>query len=82
MVTRREIHKEDGDLVVEYEQISGERRLRAFKVGRTVASAGYNSAMPKKKRQAKIELAIIENLQREDLNPKLGLRASISAVCR
>src|SRR3990167_3478819 len=32
VVTRKEIQKEDGGLVVEYELIAGERRLRAAKI--------------------------------------------------
>lgn len=67
VVTRKEIEKEDGGLTVQYELIAGERRLRASKliglrevpvVIRTSEDDG----------QMKLELAIIENLQREDLN--------------
>lgn len=66
VVTRKEIEREDG-LFVEYELIAGERRLRASKIAglpqvpvliRTDAENG----------KIKLELAIIENLQREDLN--------------
>jgi ParB family chromosome partitioning protein len=67
VVTRAEVEKDDGGLQSVYELIAGERRLRASKlvglrevpvVIRTQHEDG----------QMKLELAIIENLQREDLN--------------
>ncbi|MDP2593708.1 MAG: ParB/RepB/Spo0J family partition protein [bacterium] len=67
VVTRREKTTDEGGLVSEYELISGERRLRAARL------AGLNQ-VPALIRQGaggekeKLELAIIENLQREDLN--------------
>ncbi len=68
VVTRKEIEKPDGGLVVEYELISGERRLRASKLaGLKEVPAVIRSGDETDK--AKLELAIIENLQREDLNP-------------
>ncbi|HRY62491.1 MAG TPA: ParB/RepB/Spo0J family partition protein [Candidatus Paceibacterota bacterium] len=67
VATRREIEKEDGGLAVEYELISGERRLRASRLAGlsqvpVVIRTGEQSDT------LKFELAIIENLQREDLN--------------
>lgn len=65
-VSRVELEKEEGGLVTEYELIAGERRLRASKLAGVsqvpaIIRVGDTSMM-------KLELAIIENLQREDLN--------------
>lgn len=68
VVTRKEILKEDGGLTTEYELIAGERRLRASKLaGLREVPALIRSKEDDDK--TKLELAIIENLQREDLNP-------------
>lgn len=67
IVSRVEVEKSDGGgLVTEYELIAGERRLRAAKLAMVpqvpvVIRTGDTALM-------KLELAIIENLQREDLN--------------
>jgi ParB family chromosome partitioning protein len=66
-VTRVEFVTPEGGLGVQYELIAGERRLRASRL------AGI-SQVPVIIRmgdtaQEKLELAIIENLQRSDLNP-------------
>jgi ParB family chromosome partitioning protein len=68
VVTRVEKSKEDGGIAVEYELISGERRLRASRLAglREVPSIIRTDAQDSR---IKLELAIIENLQREDLNP-------------
>lgn len=68
VVTRKEYQKEDGGLGVKYELIAGERRLRASKM----AGLQHVPALirtDEESDQMKLELAIIENLQREDLNP-------------
>ena len=66
VVSRQETYLPDGGIKVEYELIAGERRLRASKLAGilqvpVVVRSGDDS-------RAKLELAIIENLQREDLN--------------
>ncbi len=66
-VSRKEIQKEDGGLAAEYELIAGERRLRASKIaGVTSVPVLIRDAFDDDK--TKLEIAIIENLQREDLN--------------
>ncbi|HEY4498855.1 MAG TPA: ParB/RepB/Spo0J family partition protein [Candidatus Paceibacterota bacterium] len=68
VVTRKEVERPDGGLNVEYELISGERRLRASRLAGVlqVPAIIRNDSNDAK---IKLELAIIENLQREDLNP-------------
>ena len=66
VVTRLDVERPDGGLGSEYELIAGERRLRASRL------IGLKQ-VPVVIRQVdnnltKLELAIIENLQREDLN--------------
>lgn len=66
VVTRREDAHEDGSISVAYELIAGERRLRASKLAGVkevpcVVRVGDDN-------RSKLELAIIENIQREDLN--------------
>ncbi len=65
-VSRMETEKEGGGLLTEYELIAGERRLRAARLAGVlqvpvIIRTGDTAMM-------KLELAIIENLQREDLN--------------
>jgi len=66
VVSKVEKEKDDGGMITEYELIAGERRLRAATLARVsqvpaIIRVGDSSMM-------KLELAIIENLQREDLN--------------
>lgn len=66
VVSRQETVLDNGSIKVDYELIAGERRLRASKLANlaqvpVVVRRGDDS-------RAKLELAIIENLQREDLN--------------
>jgi ParB family chromosome partitioning protein len=68
VVTRKEVETPDGGLSAEYELIAGERRLRASRLAGLqqvpvlIRSGNETDLM-------KLELAIIENIQREDLNP-------------
>jgi len=78
VVSREEIQKEDEGIVVEYELIAGERRLRASKLAGldqipVIIRTGDDN-------MAKLELAIIENLQREDLNAVERARAFMRLV--
>ncbi len=74
VVTRKEYEKPDGGIGVKYELIAGERRLRASKraglqqVPCLIKTGDDTDLM-------KLELAIIENIQREDLNPVDRARA-------
>ncbi len=77
VVTRKEIVKEDG-LAVEYELIAGERRLRASRLA-GLSQVPVLIRVGEEDRShddlMKLELAIIENVQREDLNPVERARA-------
>lgn len=66
-VTKREIQRDDGTFYSEYELIAGERRLRASKIA-GVLQVPVIIRDGEQTEQEKLELAIIENLQREDLN--------------
>ncbi len=66
-VTRKEIERPGEGISVEYELIAGERRLRAAKLAGLVQVPVVIRSGEDDDRM-KLELAIIENLQREDLN--------------
>lgn len=66
-VTRKEIQREDSTFYSEYELIAGERRLRASKLA-GISQVPVIIRSGEQSEQEKLELAIIENLQREDLN--------------
>ena len=77
-VSRMEVQKPDGGFMTEYELIAGERRLRAAKLAGVaqvpaIIREGDTNMM-------KLELAIIENLQREDLNVVDRARAFFQLV--
>ncbi len=74
VVTQREQQREDGGLSVQYELIAGERRLRASKMA-GVSLVPVIIRDDEESEQMKLELAIIENLQREDINPIERARA-------
>lgn len=74
VVTRKEVEKPDGGLTTEYELVAGERRLRASKMaGLKLVPALIRTAEDTD--LMKLELAIIENIQREDLSPVDRARA-------
>lgn len=67
-VMRKEIERPGEGISVEYELIAGERRLRASKIAGLIQVPVVIRRVEDTDRM-KLELAIIENLQREDLNP-------------
>lgn len=74
VVTRKEVEREDGGIAVEYELVAGERRWRASQM----AGVSQIPAVIRDREDSdklKLEMAIIENLQREDLNPVDRARA-------
>lgn len=76
VVTKVEKMDEGGRMSTHYELIAGERRLRASKIaGLQHIPAIVRDGSEEIDNQQKFELAIIENLQREDLNPADRARA-------
>ena len=77
-VSRLEVEKDGGGLLTEYALLAGERRLLAAKlagVSQVPAIIRFGDSS-----LAKLELAIIENLQREDLNSVDRARAFFRLV--
>lgn len=74
VVTRKEDVKDDGGIAVSYELIAGERRLRAARLA-GVSQVPAIIRQQEDSDKVKLELAIIENIQREDLNPVDRARA-------
>ena len=74
VVTRNEVEKEDGGIGVEYELVAGERRLRAARIA-GLAQVPVLIRTGEETDLMKLELAIIENIQREDLSPVDRARA-------
>src|SRR4051812_27810112 len=66
-VTRKEIERPGEGIFVQYELIAGERRLRASKLA-GIREVPVVIRHGEDNDRMKLELAIIENLQREDLN--------------
>ena len=67
VVVRKEISTPSGGVTTEYELIAGERRLRASRLaGLREVPVVIREDFSEK---VKLELAIVENVQREDLNP-------------
>lgn len=73
-VVRRETEQPGEGIRVDYELIAGERRLRASKLA-GLQQVPVVIRAPEESDKMKLELAIIENLQREDLNPVDRARA-------
>ena len=74
VVTRNEVEKEDGGIGVEYELVAGERPPRPARL----AGLGQVPVLIRTGEETdlmKLELAIIENIQREDLSPVDRARA-------
>ena len=74
VVTRKETERGDGGIGVEYELVAGERRLRAARLA-GLAQVPVLIRTGEETDLMKLELAIIENIQREDLNPVDRARA-------
>ncbi len=79
VVTRHEEVHEDGGLSVHYELIAGERRLRASKIA-GLSQVPVIIRSGEEQGKLKLELAIVENLQREDLNPLDRARAFMRLI--
>ena len=67
LVVVRQERETPAGIAVDYELIAGERRLRAARLAGLIHVPAIIRAEPAEK--VKLELALIENVQREDLNP-------------
>jgi ParB family transcriptional regulator, chromosome partitioning protein len=74
VVTRKEHERDDGGMAAMYELIAGERRLRAAKKA-GISRVPCVIRIEVDNDKAKLEIAIIENVQREDLTPVDRARA-------
>lgn len=74
VVTRKEVERPDGGISTEYELVAGERRLRAARMA-GLAQVPVLIRNGEETDLMKLELAIIENIQREDLSPVDRARA-------
>jgi ParB family chromosome partitioning protein len=74
VVTRQEEQRPDGGISAFYELIAGERRLRASRLA-GLSQVPVLIKTGEENNLLKLELAIIENIQREDLNPLDRARA-------
>lgn len=77
VVTRQEQERPDGGLESLYELIAGERRLRAARIANVfqIPVIIRSSGSTDEDERTKLEIAIVENVQREDLNPIERARA-------
>ncbi len=67
VVIQREIPRGDGGISTQYELLAGERRVRASKMA-GLTHVPVTIRDEEESDQMKLEIAIIENLQREDIN--------------
>ncbi|MDE0243109.1 MAG: ParB/RepB/Spo0J family partition protein [Candidatus Kaiserbacteria bacterium] len=74
VVTKKESMGDGGAMTARYELIAGERRLRAAEIA-GIDDVPVIIRSDELDNMARLELAIIENLQREDLNPVDRARA-------
>ncbi len=79
LVVKKTSQKDDGGMETIYELLAGERRLRASKLA-NIKKVPVILREKEDKDQIKLEIGIIENLQREDLTPIDRARAFKSLI--